>query len=143
MVNPYLEVNRIANQRRRDADQHVERDDFSGRSRFSSRGGFSLPRGEPAETGKKLATLSGKPFRSAADFIDSRTRSERDDLEHNVVDFGKWFFFCQHCRHGGHANCIGLWFGGSGHVDDPRDGDSLKRVVCGVNGCTCRCILRQ
>ena len=26
--------------------------------------------------------------------------------DHNVIDFGRWFFFCQHCRHGGHANCI-------------------------------------
>jgi hypothetical protein len=44
---------------------------------------------------------------------------------HNMLDFGRWFFFCQHCKHGGHAACIDDWFGG--------------REVCGVNGCYCNC----
>ena len=48
--------------------------------------------------------------------------------EHNVLEFGRWFFFCQHCKHGGHAGCIDEWFGGS-----------RKRLICGVNGCSCRC----
>lgn len=73
--------------------------------------------------------------------------------EHHTISFGKWFLFCQHCRHGGHAACIDQWFGGSGRVcltaaaaaadSDNHDEDEIrKRLVCGVNGCDCRCILR-
>ena len=83
------------------------------------------------------------------------------DLEHNVVSFGKWFFFCQHCRHGGHANCIDQWFGGTGDICREvnssntaqaagygevstygMNGPPRKRTVCGVNGCECHCIAR-
>ena len=45
--------------------------------------------------------------------------------EHNVLDYGRWFMFCQLCKHGGHAGCLEKWF--SGHH------------VCGVNGCNCLC----
>jgi len=82
------------------------------------------------------------------------------EAEHNVISFGQWFLFCQHCRHGGHANCIDQWFGGSGRVvglnnsletdfynvkegnNSSNDDEARKRFVCGVNGCDCRCILR-
>lgn len=72
------------------------------------------------------------------------------EIEHNTVSFGKWFFFCQHCRHGGHATCIDQWFGGSGAVTSAaQESDvalcmevAVKRRVCGVNGCDCRCVAR-
>lgn len=50
--------------------------------------------------------------------------------EHNVLEFGSWFFFCQRCKHGGHAGCIDAWFEG-----DKSNG----RSICGVNGCDCKC----
>ena len=50
--------------------------------------------------------------------------------EHNVLEFGSWFFFCQRCKHGGHAACIDAWFEG-----DKSNG----RSICGVNGCDCNC----
>ena len=46
--------------------------------------------------------------------------------EHNVLDYGRWFMFCQLCKHGGHAGCLEKWFSG-GHR------------ICGVNGCNCLC----
>jgi hypothetical protein len=44
---------------------------------------------------------------------------------HNVFDYGKWFIWCQNCKHGGHASCIDSWFN--------------SHDVCGVNGCECSC----
>ncbi len=67
------------------------------------------------------------------------------ELDHNTVFFGKWFFFCQHCRHGGHANCIDQWFGGEAPVQQGTHSNvclPVKRSVCGVNGCDCRCVAR-
>ena len=46
-----------------------------------------------------------------------------------VLNFGKWFTWCQHCRHGGHAGCLGDWF--------------ETHSTCGVNGCDCNCKLMQ
>jgi hypothetical protein len=50
---------------------------------------------------------------------------EHDLQHHNVFDYGKWFIWCQNCKHGGHASCIDSWF----NLHD----------VCGVNGCECNC----
>ena len=61
--------------------------------------------------------------------------SNSDEPPHNILAFGQWFFFCQHCKHGGHAVCIEDWFQGEGEEGDRLDG----REVCGVNGCSCRC----
>jgi hypothetical protein len=44
---------------------------------------------------------------------------------HNVFDYGKWFIWCQNCKHGGHASCIDSWF--------------RLHEVCGVHGCECSC----
>lgn len=52
-------------------------------------------------------------------------RDEHDLQHHNVFDYGKWFIWCQNCKHGGHASCIDSWF----NLHD----------VCGVNGCECKC----
>ena len=60
-----------------------------------------------------------------------------DDGEHNVLDFGRWLFFCQRCKHGGHASCIDNWFDGDAGVGDQQQ--VTRRTVCGVNGCDCSC----
>lgn len=52
--------------------------------------------------------------------------------DHNVLEFGRWFFFCQNCKHGGHALCIDAWF----------DGSQGGRHICGVNGCNCLCSMK-
>jgi hypothetical protein len=31
-------------------------------------------------------------------------------IEDSLIGFGKWFLFCQRCRHGGHTTCIYSWF---------------------------------
>ena len=115
MVNPYLELNRVMTQKRLSADKLLH-----------------LHRGVIDDTAAGAG--AGK------------------DLEHNAVAFGKWFFFCQHCRHGGHANCIDQWFGGSGNVcievsrkqvdKDKGNSEEVRRLVCGVNGCECKCVTR-
>ena len=46
----------------------------------------------------------------------------------NFLDSGRWFMWCQHCKHGGHANCIDSWF--------------HSHLVCGVNGCNCNCMIQ-
>eukprot|EP01038_Epipyxis_sp_PR26KG_P010983 gene10983-14753_t len=59
-------------------------------------------------------------------------REKKDEsVVHNVLDFTRWFYFCQHCRHGGHSVCIDEWF----------TGGSTRRDVCGVNGCGCNCMV--
>ena len=34
---------------------------------------------------------------------------DEDVTNHNMLAFGQWYFFCQHCKHGGHAACIESW----------------------------------
>ncbi len=31
-------------------------------------------------------------------------------VEDSLISFGRWFLFCQRCRHGGHSGCISSWF---------------------------------
>jgi len=50
------------------------------------------------------------------------------------VRFGEWWTWCQNCGHGGHAHHVRDWFEGG------REGG---RVVCGVSGCGCRCVVRD
>ena len=77
-----------------------------------------------------LTTRGKTPFNTEKD-----SHMNADDPPHNILAFGQWFFFCQHCKHGGHAVCIEDWFEGEG-----KEGDRLNgREVCGVNGCNCRC----
>jgi hypothetical protein len=64
---------------------------------------------------------------------DSGAFGYSDEVPHNVLSFGQWFFFCQHCKHGGHAACIDDWFEGEDHNRE------RGREVCGVNGCSCHC----
>ena len=51
--------------------------------------------------------------------------------DHNVLQYGMWFMFCQRCKHGGHAGCLEKWFSNSSN--------GRQRRVCGVNGCNCLC----
>ena len=79
----------------------------------------------------ELALISsGNPESSV-----SLTAGHSEETPHNVLAFGQWFFFCQHCKHGGHAACIDDWFEG----EDKSSRKSNGRDVCGVNGCLCHC----
>ena len=31
-------------------------------------------------------------------------------IEDSLIGFGRWFLFCQRCRHGGHSSCVSSWF---------------------------------
>eukprot|EP00981_Chlorochromonas_danica_P000016 scaffold17_cov187-Ochromonas_danica.AAC.12 len=71
-------------------------------------------------------------------------------LAQPALAYGHWVLFCQHCRHGGHAQCLMSWFGGSAGLRStflsPSDegGEAFggpAREVCGVNGCNCQCKL--
>jgi hypothetical protein len=90
---------------------------------------------------------------------------ELDKLEEHVLEYGQWFFFCQRCKHGGHATCIDEWFASTSSTialqmtDSDLEGNKsnekivLDRTllpqpqqqqqhsVCGVNGCSCQCTL--
>lgn len=68
--------------------------------------------------------------------------------DQNILLFRQWFFFCQRCKHGGHANCIETWFENtltsSDEVEESQSSKCLsnkqkKLITCGVNGCTCVC----
>lgn len=135
MVNPYLELNRVMTQKRISADRLLASGD-------SIKGG-----GGPSSSG-----FGDDPAGSGSGSTAGSTGCK--EIEHNSVSFGKWFFFCQHCRHGGHATCIDQWFGGTGAVSSSQAQESVgspslcvevgavKRRVCGVNGCDCRCVAR-
>jgi len=58
-------------------------------------------------------------------------------VEQNALEFGQWFFFCQRCRHGGHAVCIESWFSRTANTD--ANHHTVDRNICGVSGCQCRC----
>lgn len=70
-------------------------------------------------------------------------------VEHNALEFGQWFFFCQRCRHGGHAVCIESWFARTTntHVNSHQHSqhilnhsrNTFDRNICGVSGCQCNC----
>lgn len=45
----------------------------------------------------------------------------------SILAMGKWLYFCQKCKHGGHASCIDQWF------------QTFGQYQCGVNGCSCYC----
>lgn len=137
MVNPYLELNRVMTQKRISADKLLTSSD----SRAGSAGGGG---GGPSSSG------AGDSRDDASSSATSHGHGQGKEMEHNAVSFGKWFFFCQHCRHGGHATCIDQWFGGTGAVSTAaEEGEvalcmevAVKRRVCGVNGCDCRCVAR-
>jgi len=107
LVNPHTEVNRMLAQKRMSSDK------FMG-----------IKRGIAGGEGGKGGALAVEGEVGGADV---------QKAEHNVLDFGRWLFFCQRCKHGGHASCIQDWFEGGEFTSD------AKRDVCGVNGCTCRC----
>jgi hypothetical protein len=97
LVNPQLEYNRIARQRQ-----------------------LLTAKPKPG-VGQQVATAVKETNK------DNKEKEKDKDKEdrHNVLDFGKWFTWCQHCRHGGHAACLNDWFADHGS--------------CGVNGCDCAC----
>ena len=147
MVNPYLELNRVMTQKRISADRAL-----ANSNNINSSGGGGGPLG--AAQGSATAAAAGLVGDNLWDDGSSSSAGGAKELEHNAISFGKWFFFCQHCRHGGHANCIDQWFGGTGNicievgkaqqagVGDVAVISPKKRTVCGVNGCDCRCVAR-
>lgn len=125
MVNPYLELNRVMTQKRLNADKLLATSDRGGAGQQSVDDGSSVG--------------------SSGTGTGSALQPHQKELDHNTVFFGKWFFFCQHCRHGGHANCIDQWFGGDAPAQQGTHSNvclPVKRAVCGVNGCDCRCVAR-
>jgi hypothetical protein len=158
MVNPYIELNRVLTQKRLSADKLLQQSSLvssSGAPSTVSGGGSRLGAGSHHDAHDDASLHSS---RSGAGWRPPHCAdpAAAKEAEHNTIPFGKWFFFCQHCRHGGHANCIDQWFGGSGSVSsDPVlcgpvatagtagvGAPSVKRVVCGVNGCDCKCVSR-
>lgn len=109
-VNPHAEVNRILAERRRSAERGRHSAISNGVSihGHTSGGANMTPNGE-------------------VDTLDTKA-----EHQHNVLDFGRWLYFCQKCKHGGHASCIESWFEG--------DVNFNARSICGVNGCDCRCM---
>ena len=102
---------------------------------------------------RKLAGASSGGATNAAVMAQA---GEGDDAaqSHNMLAFGQWYFFCQHCKHGGHAACIESWFedgqgakGTRGALLEGGEGGMIGegggRRVCGVNGCLCLCKSRR
>lgn len=140
MVNPYLELMRVVTQKRLSADKLLQQQ------------GNTLSGAPPRAGLGDEEDCAGAGWRPPHSIDPTATKA----AEHNSISFGKWFFFCQHCRHGGHANCIDQWFGGTGNASSEpilcspvsakaATGSAIapvKRVVCGVNGCDCKCVAR-
>ena len=74
---------------------------------------------------RQLLTAKPKPGAQQVAAVEDTNKDRDKEDRHNVLDFGKWFTWCQHCRHGGHAACLNDWFADHGS--------------CGVNGCDCAC----
>ena len=87
---------------------------------------FYLDRLTQVEVGNNSSKSSNNHSNDAGDMV-----SPKAEVQHNVLDYGRWMYFCQRCKHGGHASCIDSWFAG--------DANFTKRDICGVNGCDCRC----
>ena len=80
-----------------------------------------------ASNGSATATTNTSVVKSTSGnkVIDNTNNEDIKLHQFNSLNFGKWFTWCQHCRHGGHAGCLNDWFEGQGS--------------CGVNGCDCNC----
>lgn len=97
--------------------------------------------------------------------------SSGNKIEDSLIGFGRWFLFCQRCRHGGHTTCVSSWFEHHQHrseksevrylikisvfsffyltnisqmycfpIDNKQNqGDVRIKTICGVNGCNCEC----
>ena len=107
-INPHAEVNRVLADKRRNAEK--KRSTTSTTTMSSSN-----------------KSNNGNSNNSGGGELDS----PKAEVQHNVLDYGRWLYFCQRCKHGGHASCIESWFEG--------DANYTKRSICGVNGCDCRC----
>ncbi len=140
LVNPHAEVSRILARKRRMLDRAKAAKAAAlqlgvGSSPVGNNGnstavvvnGASTHTGNNSITNEIISPQLGQQV--------DNTDVERDDSDHNVLGFGKWLFFCQRCKHGGHASCIDNWFEG----DLDMNGNQILRRVCGVNGCDCHC----
>lgn len=75
---------------------------------------------------KPVASGAAPPTPGEAGVLMNEQLSALETIEQNLFDQGKWFMWCQRCKHGGHAGCLDKWF-------------SEGRQTCGVNGCSCKC----
>ncbi len=82
MINPYLQIERLASDMRYQSIQSIEQNK-SNKDSSSQFNSSQPPTGYNAAGNKAEDTLLG---------------------------FGRWFLFCQRCRHGGHSSCITAWF---------------------------------
>jgi hypothetical protein len=129
LVNPHAEVSRIQSQKRRVLDRAKA---ASKASASQGGGGTSSSGGGGGGSSSSSTTISA--LASAGATTPQLHMQDVDD--HNVLDFGRWLFFCQRCKHGGHASCIDQWFEGDSEIIVGGQG---RRIVCGVNGCDCLC----
>jgi hypothetical protein len=107
LLNPQLEFQRLQ-QALRTKKQHQNEDaQRQNAAAAAASGDFGLGASSPAV----VSTVVPAPV-----------------AEDSVIAAGKWLYFCQKCKHGGHANCIDQWF------------QIFGQVKCGVNGCSCVCI---
>ena len=142
LVNPHAEVSRIQALKRRSTDKAKakEKSAVEAAQTQNQNGGSAGGTKEKDDnrdnrdnrdnTGSKEISVSAVTLKEKEKEKEKDSDSQKNP-DHNVLDFGRWLFFCQRCKHGGHASCIDSWFEG--------DNASEKRSVCGVNGCNCRC----
>lgn len=81
MVNPYLQIERLASDLRNQSLQALEQ----------------------SKSGKDgIVSKSAQP--------PTGYNANGNKTEDSLLSFGRWFLFCQRCRHGGHSSCITAWF---------------------------------
>lgn len=82
MVNPYLQIERLASDLRNQSLQAIEQ--------------------------TKSKDVSNHAYKSAQPPTGYNATGNKS--EDSLLGFGRWFLFCQRCRHGGHSSCITAWF---------------------------------
>jgi hypothetical protein len=157
MINPYLELNRAMRQKRINADNMVNAATAAmGNGIRKGIAGGSLEHHDSSSSAHQQPGSSSTGA-AAAGKLDAGS----------LLDFSRWFYFCQNCCHGGHADCIDEWFAVEKHQHEEKrqlhrllkgggcgngaaakaaksaGGDApfsfLTARTCGVNGCNCRC----
>ena len=164
VMNPNIEFNRIMALRRLHADQALFLKQQSIQNNATNNitntsGGADV---NNTMTGTTTNSNTTGVNSSVTAMANAAVQEPDTMLEQNALEYGQWFFFCQKCRHGGHAACIESWFSTCGtshhqkhggghchsnptHTHNPSENNQTttvtvtKRNICGVSGCTCKC----
>lgn len=137
LVNPHAEVSRILARKRRMLDRAKAARAQANTASASGNNGSNGSEGNGnaiVTAGTTAGTTAGGNDSNSPTAAGDTNNSNDDDDDHNVLSFGRWLFFCQRCKHGGHASCIDNWF-----ESDGNSGQQQSRGICGVNGCDCHC----